>query len=163
MCLQVRKAPSFRDAWAAAETFLLSLQRKNILVGHNVAAADIIFLLHQLRRNQLDLPRAIVGYFDTLRVLQKYPTSPFGKTTRKEKGKNMGLLELYTDMFNGPFLDPHDALADAHASARVVQHPDVWRFRSMPNGVQPVAPLIDGVQANITKVNQILHHDLQSL
>lgn len=59
-------------------------------------------------------------------------------------------------MFAEPFANAHDALADAQASARLALHKDIWRYRELASGVQPVGVLQDGVKANIDKINRIL-------
>lgn len=66
-------------------------------------------------------------------------------------------------MFQESFEDAHDALADAIASARVAEHAEGWFLRQESEGAQPIRPIIDGVLANIKKVNDILQHELNGL
>jgi hypothetical protein len=135
--------------------------KKIVLVGHNIIEFDIRFLLHQLRRNDIELPPFIVALFDTYRVLQKYPQSEFGLKKRAASGKDLTIRSLFSDIAGHPLHDAHDALADARAAATVALHPSIFTYRKKAQGLVDVHVASAKVDAHIEKIEQQLKHLLK--
>ncbi|MGN0831120.1 MAG: exonuclease domain-containing protein [Candidatus Ornithospirochaeta sp.] len=99
-------APSFCEVWNEVSKYFTN----SILVGHNVAAADIDAIIKNLRRYGLDIPE--LYYIDTM-DLACY-VEPLGYQG------GLGLAEI-CDAIGIELEKHHDALSDASASYEILK------------------------------------------
>lgn len=102
----VKGALSFPKVWSSIEKYFTNA----VVVGHNVAAADLDALVKNLNRYNLDIP--VIYYVCTYELAKEYVPS-FAVENYK--------LSTLCDFFGIQIEKAHDALADSIASSKLFQ------------------------------------------
>jgi len=104
--MKVKDEPLFSDAWSGIEKYFTN----TVVIGHNVASADLNALARNLNRYNLDIPE--IYYICTLDLAKKYVPSFVVENYR------MGTLCKY---FEIDIDFEHDAFYDACANADLLK------------------------------------------
>jgi DNA polymerase III epsilon subunit-like protein len=102
----VKDAPSFPEIWTKIEKYFTN----SIIIGHNVAGADLDALVKALRRYNIDIPE--MYYVDTLEIAREHIPSCY------VKNYGMSALCAYFDICID---NEHNAFDDACANADLLR------------------------------------------
>lgn len=109
----VEHEPNFAEIWEDIEKYFTN----SVVVGHNVASADIDALIKTLRRYDLDIPE--LYYVDTYDLAKKY--------VPRFEVPNYGMGTL-CEYFGVNAENPHNAFYDAYANSNLF-HEMVKRYQ----------------------------------
>lgn len=103
---KVKDAPLFPDAWSGIEKYFTN----TVVIGHNVAGADLNALVRSLRRYNIDIPE--LYYICTLNLAKTYIPSFAVENYR---------MSTLCEYFNIDIDSEHDAFDDACANADLLK------------------------------------------
>ncbi len=152
--------------------FEQSLQKSEIVAGHNIKGYDIPIMLCEYYRKEMDNSLSHKNVLDTQLISTEYCQIPGGRGGRFKFPK---LTELYQKLFDEAFDEAHNAAADVNANSRaflelirlgvisedktLLSHEEIKAFKeNFSEGVPPFEIKIR-VQVNAQKGNLTMSPD----